>query len=96
MMLRELRMLFRMRSAIMVNVTPKIIRESVKLVFNRHIYVADAIQTVSAKQVGVRVLVTGDAKLAEASMSEGPETLCLTRLLERACCKFKSRMASKS
>ncbi len=78
MMLRELRMLFRMRSANMVNVTPKIIRESVKLVFNRHIYVADAIQIVSAKQVGAHMLVTGDVKLAEASMAEGLETLCLT------------------
>ncbi|MCX8183311.1 MAG: type II toxin-antitoxin system VapC family toxin [Crenarchaeota archaeon] len=77
MMLRELRMLLRTRSAILVNVTPKIIRESVKLVFNHHLYVADAVQIVSAKQMDARMFVTGDARLAEASMAEGLETLCL-------------------
>ncbi|MEM2051177.1 MAG: type II toxin-antitoxin system VapC family toxin [Thermoproteota archaeon] len=77
-MLRELRMLLRARSAIMVNVTPKIVRESLKLVFKHHLYVADAIQIASAKQVGARILVTGDVKLAEASMTEGLETRCLS------------------
>ncbi|MGB9717673.1 MAG: type II toxin-antitoxin system VapC family toxin [Thermoproteota archaeon] len=76
-MLRELRMLFRARSAIMVNVTPKTVRESVKLVFKHHLYVADAVQIVSAKQAGAHKLVTGDRKLAEVSVTEGLETLCL-------------------
>lgn len=76
-MLRELRMLCRARSAIIVNVTPKTIRESVKLVFKYHLYVADAIQIISAKQANARNLVTGDRRLAEVSMVEGLETLCL-------------------
>lgn len=77
-MLRELRMLCRTHSAIMVNVTPKTIRESVKLVFKHHLYVADAIQIISAKQADARSLVTGDRRLAEVSVVEGLETLCLT------------------
>jgi predicted nucleic acid-binding protein len=76
-MLRELRMLCRAHSAIMVNVTPKTIRESVKLVFKHHLYVADAIQIISAKQANARNFVTGDRVLAEASAVEGLETLCL-------------------
>lgn len=76
-MLRELRMLFRARSAIMVNMTPKIIREAIKLVFKHHLYVADAIQIVSAKQASANKLVTGDKKLIEVSMAEGLETLCV-------------------
>ncbi|MEM0054091.1 MAG: PIN domain nuclease, partial [Nitrososphaeria archaeon] len=62
---------------IMVNVTPKIIREAIKLVFKHHLYVADAIQIVSAKQASAHKLVTGDRKLTEVSMAEGLETLWL-------------------
>ncbi|MEM1509190.1 MAG: type II toxin-antitoxin system VapC family toxin [Thermofilaceae archaeon] len=76
-MLRELRMLLRTRSAILVNVTPRIIRESVKLVFKHHLYIADAIQITSAKQANARILVTGDARLAEACRAEGLETVYL-------------------
>ncbi|MEM2940535.1 MAG: hypothetical protein QW304_03170 [Thermoproteota archaeon] len=40
-------------------------------------YVADALQIVSAKQAGARKLVTGDRRLAEVSMIEGLEVLHL-------------------
>lgn len=75
-MLREFRMLCRARFAALVNVTPKTIRGSVKLVFRHHLYVADALQIVSAKQAGAK-LVTGDRRLAEVSVIEGLEVLHL-------------------
>ncbi|MBO3753838.1 MAG: hypothetical protein FGF53_03015 [Candidatus Brockarchaeota archaeon] len=50
----------------------------IKACFQHHIYVVDAIRIVSAKQVGARMLVAGDVRLAEASMAEVLETPCLT------------------
>jgi predicted nucleic acid-binding protein len=59
-------------------VTPKTIRESVKLVFKYHLYMADAIQIISAKQANARNLVTGDRRLAEVSMVEGLKNAVLS------------------
>ena len=72
-MLRELRMLARARSAILVGVTPRILRRAVVLVLKHHVYVADALQVASAKRAGARRFLTGDEELAEVAEAEGLE-----------------------
>jgi len=77
-MLRELRMLCRARSAVLINVTPRLIRESIKYIFKHHIYIADALQIASAKQAHASKFLTGDKRLTEISRNEGLETIHLT------------------
>ncbi len=77
-MLKELKMLCRARSAVIVDITPRTIREAVRLVFKYHIYIADALQVASAKKANTQKFLTGDRKLAEISEAEGLETIYLT------------------
>jgi len=63
-LLREVKTLVRLRRLILVNISPKILRDAVRLVLKHHIYVADALQLASATKVGSNVIVTGDKYLA--------------------------------
>lgn len=76
-MLRELRMLARARYAILVGVTPRILRESIILVLKHHVYIADALQVTSAKRAKARKFLTGDEELARVARAEGLETIYL-------------------
>jgi len=75
MMLGELRVLARMQSAVVVGVSPKLLRESIRLVLEHHIYVADALQIATAKKAQATVFVTGDKGLAEIAEAEGLKPL---------------------
>ena len=50
-LLRELRLLSRDNKLIIINVSSGILRRSIKLVFEYHIYLADALQIESARRV---------------------------------------------
>ncbi len=76
-MLRELRTLTRLGGATLVGVSPRILRSAVAIVLRRHVYVADALQIVSAREAGGDVLVTGDKRLAEVAEAEGLHALLL-------------------
>ncbi len=49
-MLREMKTLSRLNRVKIIGITPGILRESIKLVLKRHIYLADALQILSAKK----------------------------------------------
>jgi len=70
-LLRELRMLSRENKLIIVNVSSRILRKSIKLVFEYHIYLADALQIESARSVGAEIILTGDKRLSEVAEQEG-------------------------
>jgi len=70
-MLRELKTLLRLRSARLVGVTSSVIKRSMKLVLDHHIYSADAIQVVSAQICGCTRFVTADRRLGEVAGEEG-------------------------
>jgi predicted nucleic acid-binding protein len=70
-MLRELRILSRLHMLRIVGITPRLIRDSIQLVFKYHIYVADALQITSAKTINSSKFLTGDKKLAKIAEQEG-------------------------
>lgn len=76
-LLREVKTLARLQRIIVIGVSPLILREAVKLVFKHHIYVADALQIVSAVKSNSTRLVTGDKKLASIARAERLETIYL-------------------
>ncbi len=76
-MLRELKTLTRRGGAVLIGASPRILRSSVAIVLRRHIYIADALQIVSAREAGGDTLVTGDRRLAEAARAEGLHALLL-------------------
>ncbi|HID42192.1 MAG TPA: PIN domain-containing protein [Archaeoglobaceae archaeon] len=59
----------------MISVFGNLIAESIPLIFNYHIYVADAIQICSCKQEKCNLFVTFDKKLREIAMDEGIEVI---------------------
>jgi hypothetical protein len=74
-LLRESSTLSRLRRLVVVSVSPLILRASLRLVLKHHIYVADALQLVSAKSIGDCTFVTGDRELARVAEAEGLNTL---------------------
>jgi predicted nucleic acid-binding protein len=66
-MLEEHMTLSRLDGLIVVNVSPQVLRASMKLVLKHHIYVADALQVASAKKVNSRVMVTGGQEVGQYS-----------------------------
>jgi len=61
-MLKELVTLLRLHRLVVVNVSPQVPRDSIKLmlVLKCHVYEADALQIASAKKANSKVVVTGD------------------------------------
>ncbi|MGB9729604.1 MAG: type II toxin-antitoxin system VapC family toxin [Thermoprotei archaeon] len=74
-MLREIKTLNRLQKLRVVGITPTLIKNSIQLVFKHHIYVADALQIVSAKTVGSSKFLTGDKKLAKIAEQEGLQSV---------------------
>ncbi len=70
-MMREMRMLSRLHMLRVVGITPRLIRDSIQLVFKYHVYVADALQIASAKAINSTKFLTGDKRLAEIAEQEG-------------------------
>jgi len=68
-LLGETRLLLSLESLKLIDITLDIVLESIKLVFKHHVYVADALQIVSAKK-GFNEFVTADRKLAEVAKAE--------------------------
>ena len=56
-LLREVKTLARLRRLILVDVSPKVLRQAVRLVLKHHIYMADALQLMPAAKVGRNVIV---------------------------------------
>ncbi len=56
-LLREVKTLARLRRLILVDVSPKVLRQAVRLVLKHHIYMADALQLMPAAKVGSNVIV---------------------------------------
>jgi len=77
-LLRELRMLSKENKLTIVNILPKIIRDSIKLTFKYHIYLADALQIASARSVEAQIILTGDKRLSEVSKQEGFKVIYLS------------------
>ncbi len=69
-MLRETRSLTKTNRAIIVYVSPRILRETVKIMFRHHVYVADALQLASARKIEAKIFVTGDKELANIAILE--------------------------
>ncbi|MBS7639276.1 type II toxin-antitoxin system VapC family toxin [Candidatus Bathyarchaeota archaeon] len=70
-LLLETRRLLRLGVLIPVSVRFKLLTESWNLVEKHHIYVADALQIVSARAVNAAQFFTGDRKLHEVASIEG-------------------------
>jgi predicted nucleic acid-binding protein len=69
-LLREMKTLTRLHRLIIVEISPRILKETVKLVLKHHIYVADALQIATALKVKGSVFVTGDRDLARIAEAE--------------------------
>ncbi len=74
-LLREIKTLYTLHKIVIVGITPSILRMSIELVFKHHIYVADALQIVSATTSKSTVFVTGDKSLAKIAGREGLKTI---------------------
>jgi len=69
--LMETRRMANLGILLIVPLNKRVIAESWKLIEKHHIYQADAIQVVSAKQVGCRDFVTADEGLHRVALTEG-------------------------
>ncbi|MBC7091395.1 MAG: type II toxin-antitoxin system VapC family toxin [Nitrososphaeria archaeon] len=76
-MLREAKTLLRLRKLLVIGISPSILRNSIELVLKHHMYVADALQIVSARRANSSILVTGDRRLAVIAEKEGLKILCI-------------------
>ncbi|OYT56511.1 MAG: VapC toxin family PIN domain ribonuclease [Desulfurococcales archaeon ex4484_217_2] len=76
-LLRELKTLSKLQRLIVVGVSPSIFRETIRLILKHHIYVADALQIVSATKSRSNRFATGDKKLVHIAEAEGLKTLLL-------------------
>lgn len=76
-MLREAKTLLRLHKLLVIGISPSILRNSIELVLKHHIYVADALQIVSARRANSSILVTGDKRLAAIAEKEGLKILCI-------------------
>ena len=74
-LLREIKTLTKLRRLMIVEVSPRVLKETIKFTLKYHIYVADAIQIASAIKVGSRVFVTGDKDLARVAEAEKLEVI---------------------
>ncbi len=74
-LLREVKTLTKLRRLMIVEVSPRVLRETIKFILKYHIYVADAIQIASAIKVGSRIFVTGDKDLARVAEAEKLEVI---------------------
>ncbi|MFZ8854710.1 MAG: type II toxin-antitoxin system VapC family toxin [Thermofilaceae archaeon] len=74
-MMRETATLSRLHRLLIIGVSPFLLRASIELVLKYHIYVADALQIVSAKKANSSLIVTGDRKLVSIAGAEGLECL---------------------
>ena len=77
-MLREIKTLTRLHRIILVGVDPTILRKSIEIVLKHHIYIADALQIISAKKSRSTLFVTADKELARIAETEGLNTLSLS------------------
>ena len=76
-LLREVKTLARLHKIMLVGVDPFILRKSIEIVLKHHIYVADALQLVSAIESRSKLFVTADKELARIAEREGLNTLLL-------------------
>jgi len=74
-MLRETATLSRLHRLFIIGVSPSLLSASIGLVLRYHIYVADALQIVSAKKFNSSLMVTADKRLVSVAESEGLECL---------------------
>jgi len=69
-LLREMRTLAKLHRLIVVEIGPRILKETIKLALKHHIYVADSLQIASAIKAGSSIFVTGDRALARIAETE--------------------------
>ncbi len=74
-LLREVKTLAKLYRVIVVGISPSILRSAVNLVLKHHVYIADALQIVSAHKSRSNRFVTGDKTLAAIAEAEGLEVL---------------------
>ena len=74
-LLREVKTLSNLHRIIIIDVTPSILRTTIKLILKYHVYVADALQVASAISSKSNKFVTGDKDLARIAETEGLETI---------------------
>jgi len=77
-MLREIATLSRLYRLLIINISPNILRDSIKLILKHHIYVADALQIATAKGINSPIIVTGDKRLASIAQAEGLKALYIS------------------
>lgn len=70
-MLKEVKLLNRLGSLVLVPVSTKILVNAIGAVLKRHLYIADALQLASCRYVKCAELYTADRKLARLAEEEG-------------------------
>lgn len=70
-LLREMKTLTKLHRLVVVEISPRVLRETIRLVLKHHIYVADALQIASAIKARSTIFVTGDKDLAKIAGKEG-------------------------
>jgi predicted nucleic acid-binding protein len=73
--LREIKILRRLYRFKIIEISPPLLRETIKLILRYHIYAADALQIASAKAVKSTAFVTGDKRLVSIAEKEGLKTI---------------------
>jgi predicted nucleic acid-binding protein len=73
--LREIKILRRLYRFKIIEISPPLLRETIKLILRYHIYAADALQIASAKAVKSTAFVTGDKRLLSIAEKEGLKTI---------------------
>ncbi len=69
-LLREMETLAKLHRLRVVEISPRILKETIKLVLKYHVYVADALQMASAIKAKSNIFVTGDKDLAKIAETE--------------------------
>ncbi len=77
MFILETKRLIRLNLLKIVPVKTRLLVKSWRLVEERHVYQADAIQIVSAKRVGADLFMSGDHRLVEIAREEGLNAVSL-------------------
>ena len=77
-LLREVKTLARLHRILLIGVDPPILRKSIEIVLKHHIYIADALQIISAIESRSKLFVTADKKLASIAEAEGLNTLLIS------------------
>ncbi len=76
-MLREIKTLAKLHRIIMIGIDPLILRRSINVALKHHIYIADALQIISARESKSTLFITADKQLAHISEIEGLNILLL-------------------